>query len=54
MRYRDILNETSVNDPDFQAWFAGSKVVRHGRPLMLYHGTQAEFLKFDPSYFLAG
>lgn len=54
MRYRDILNETAVADAAFQNWFAGSKVVRHGRPLLLYHGTQAEFLKFDPSYFFSG
>jgi hypothetical protein len=35
--------------PEFKRWFAGSKVVdAQGRPLVLYHGTDADFSKFDP------
>lgn len=33
---------------EFERWFAGSKVVdRDGRPLVVYHGTQAVFSEFD-------
>lgn len=35
----------SVN---FDRWFAGSKVVdESGKPLVVYHGTQADFAEFD-------
>ena len=37
------------NDPAFQKWFAGSKVVdKHGRPLPMYHGTQSVISAFRP------
>lgn len=33
--------------PEFQRWFAGSKVVdEQGEPLVVYHGTTAEFTEF--------
>ena len=35
---------------DFDRWFAGSKVVDGaGAPLVVYHGTRADFESFDPS-----
>jgi len=36
--------------PAFKAWFAGSRVVDEaGKPLVVYHGTSADFEAFDPS-----
>ena len=38
----------SVHSPEFQKWFAGSKVVdKDGEPLPVWHGTDAVFDKFD-------
>lgn len=35
------------NNPNFQAWFDGSKVVdAEGNPLVVYHGTATEFSVF--------
>ena len=35
----------------FKAWFSGSKVVdAEGKPLMVYHGTSADFAIFKPSH----
>lgn len=35
--------------PEFRAWFGDSKVVdADGRPLVVYHGTGADFSAFDP------
>jgi hypothetical protein len=32
----------------FKRWFAGSKIVdKHGRPQVLYHGTQSNFSEFE-------
>jgi ribosomal protein S18 acetylase RimI-like enzyme len=37
-----------VDNPKFQAWFKGSKITdSHGRPLIMYHGTNQNFDKFD-------
>ena len=34
----------------FKRWFAGSKVVdADGKPLVVYHGTTADFTAFDPA-----
>lgn len=36
--------------PEFKAWFGDSKVVgANGEPLVVYHGTQADFSEFKPS-----
>lgn len=36
-----------VNSPEFKAWFGDSKVVdADGKPLVVYHGTDADFTKF--------
>ncbi|ALN21713.1 MULTISPECIES: ADP-ribosyltransferase-containing protein [Ectopseudomonas] len=32
----------------FSRWFADSKVVRDGKPLVVYHGTASDFDSFDP------
>ena len=41
-----------VESPEFKAWFGDSKVVdENGKPLRVYHGTSADFEKFDLSYF---
>jgi hypothetical protein len=35
--------------PEFKKWFDDSKVVdADGKPLVVYHGTQADFVAFDP------
>lgn len=37
-----------TDTPEFKAWFGDSKVVdEQGRPLVLYHGTDADILMFD-------
>lgn len=42
-RKRDV-----TDTPEFQAWFGGSKVVdADGKPLVVYHGTTADFSVFD-------
>jgi len=39
-----------TDSPAFQAWFKGSKVVdSRGKPLVVYHGTTADFERFDRS-----
>jgi hypothetical protein len=41
-----------TDTPEFKRWFAGSKVVDgQGRPLVVYHGTLADFTEFDLSKF---
>lgn len=46
-RYIDIVNEASrdpLENPQFRQWFAGSKCVDgSGKPLLVYHGTEASF-----------
>lgn len=40
--------EKGVESPFFKKWFRGSKVVdAEGKPLVLYHGTTADFTEFD-------
>ncbi len=43
--YRDEVTDS----PAFKAWFGDSKVVDgDGKPLVVYHGTKADFAEFDP------
>lgn len=36
-------------DPTFRAWFGNSQAVdAHGKPLLVYHGTETLFEAFDP------
>lgn len=50
-----IVNQDSIptkqtETPEFKRWFGDSKVVdAEGRPLVVYHGTKADFDAFDPS-----
>jgi hypothetical protein len=38
------------SNPAFADWFGGSKVVdQTGKPMVLYHGTNAQFTEFSPS-----
>ena len=49
--------ESVESSPEFEKWFGESKVVdQSGKPLPLYHGTQArnEIEAIDPSRFLSG
>lgn len=43
--------EAVIESPEFQEWFDGSKVTENGRPggepLVVYHGTNADFSAFD-------
>lgn len=54
MRIHEILFENYdpapiLDNPEFQAWFAGSKMVdRSGTPRVFYHGTPDAFTEFDP------
>lgn len=44
----DRLNQGAVETPEFKAWFGESKVVdAEGKPLVVYHGTAADFTRFD-------
>lgn len=39
-----------TDTPEFKRWFGNSKVVdKSGKPLVVYHGTKANFEAFDPS-----
>lgn len=41
---------SQTNTPQFKAWFGNSKVVdADGKPLVVYHGTKADFSIFDKS-----
>jgi len=43
-----LTESKSLDDPAFRAWFGNSKVVdNRGRPLVVYHGTNADFSEFD-------
>jgi hypothetical protein len=62
MHYREIMERSALDNnvnslgrpitgnPDaFWAWFGKSKVKdRKGRPLVVFHGTDSDFSKFDP------
>lgn len=38
-----------LDNPNFQNWFGKSKIVdQNGKPLVVYHGTNASFAKFEP------
>jgi hypothetical protein len=61
---RSLPNENSYGRPiaqttealkNFWAWFKGSKVIdEHKRPLVMYHGTNADFAKFSYDYASVG
>lgn len=45
------LKENTQYTPQFMAWFKGSKVVdEHGLPLKVYHGSNADIMKFEREY----
>ena len=49
MKLIDLFEFSIVETPEFQRWFAGSKIVdAAGNPLKLYHGTSKDqdFRKF--------
>ena len=56
-RYIDIICEAQrdpMDNPEFQKWFSGSKVVDDaGKPLVVYHGTAEPFQHHEkfPAYF---
>lgn len=40
----DAQGKADINTPEFKEWFGDSKVVdKNARPLVVYHGTNAEF-----------
>jgi hypothetical protein len=42
--------DSQINSPAFKSWFGDSKVVdAEGKPLVVYHGTGADFAAFDPA-----
>lgn len=44
----DAQGKADINTPEFKKWFGNSKVVdENGRPLVVYHGTNAIFNTFD-------
>ena len=44
----DTQGKADINTPAFKAWFGDSKVVdESGKPLVVYHGTNADFDTFD-------
>jgi hypothetical protein len=46
-RYIDIIKEAN-HDPEFDAWFAGSKITdKAGEPLLVYHGTAEHFDDYE-------
>jgi len=47
-RAEQLWRAKGVESPFFKRWFAGSKVVdENGKPLVVYHGTDANFNVFD-------
>lgn len=47
--FPDLPPIRTTDLPEFRAWFGDSKVVDEaGEPLVLYHGTNASFNRFDP------
>lgn len=48
--YKQLFESAlQTKTPEFKKWFRRSKVVRGGKPLLVYHGTNADFKKFDPN-----
>ncbi len=46
----DKNGKADINSPEFKKWFGNSKVVdENGQPLIVYHGTDANFTAFDMS-----
>lgn len=46
----DAAGNVKTESPEFKAWFGDSKVVNEaGKPLIVYHGTDAKFDIFDIS-----
>lgn len=46
----DKNGKADTNSPEFNKWFGNSKVVdENGKPLVVYHGTKADFDTFRPS-----
>lgn len=46
---RPAFSRDQTETPEFKQWFGDSKAVDDdGRPLVLYHGTDADFEAFDP------
>lgn len=44
----DAQGKADINTPEFKEWFGDSKVVdESGKPLVVYHGTNADFDTFD-------
>lgn len=47
---RQLDSRPVTETPEFKTWFGDSKVVdENGAPLVVYHGTNADFSAFDPS-----
>lgn len=47
----DAIHSTDEGIAKFHKWFGDSKAVdAQGRPLVVYHGTDAKFEKFDNKY----
>lgn len=48
-----VLTQSATDSPAFREWFGDSKVVdENGDPLVVYHGTTADFSSFNgPAYF---
>lgn len=42
-------SEDLINTPEFKKWFSGSKVIKDGKPLIVYHGTNNNFTSFKLS-----
>ena len=52
---RRLWEEEGVESPFFKEWFGDSKIVDEaGQPLVVYHGTAADFDEFDPAQSVAG
>lgn len=47
---RASINSGVTDTPEFKRWFGESKVVdADGKPMVVYHGTAAQFSAFDPA-----
>ena len=43
-----VRQQRTINTPEFRNWFGDSKVTDdNGQPLIVYHGTDANFTEFD-------
>lgn len=52
----DVLEQAvQVETPEFKRWFGDSKVVdADGKPMVVYHGSSADFSEFDHSFMYKG